>query len=139
MSEYTTVNILMVDDDSIDVEMFRRSLKHNRIANPLHVACDGEEAIAMLRERKIEKPLLIVLDLNMPRMNGIEFLHELRADDVYKDSIVFVMTTSDADKDKVEAYNFNIAGYMVKSELGENFIGAVNLLDQYWNTIQLPT
>ena len=138
MKNYQTVSILMVDDDSIDVEMFRRSLERHKITNPLYLAQDGEEALSMLKDEAVPKPLIIVLDLNMPRMDGIEFLQALRQDEQYQDSVVFVMTTSNADSDKVEAYNFNVAGYMVKSELGENFLDAVNLIDRYWKTIQLP-
>ena len=138
MNNYETVNLLMVDDDSVDVKMFERSLKQHRITNPLHVACDGEEAMEMLKNNQIPKPLIIILDLNMPRMNGIEFLQELRCNSGYQETVVFVMTTSNAEADKVEAYNFNVAGYMVKSELGDNFLNAIDLIDRYWKTIQLP-
>jgi CheY-like chemotaxis protein len=138
MNNYETVNLLMVDDDSVDVKMFERSLKQHRITNPLHVACDGEEAMEMLKNNQIPKPLIIILDLNMPRMNGIEFLQELRCNSGYQETVVFVMTTSNAEADKVEAYNFNVAGYMVKSELGDNFLHAIDLIDRYWKTIQLP-
>lgn len=139
MQDYKTVNILMVDDDAIDVKTFKRSLAASRISNPLHTACDGVEALELLKSGLVDKPLLIILDLNMPRMNGIEFLKELRQDPKYRDSVVFVMTTSDADEDKVEAYNFNVAGYMVKSEIGNSFLPAVDLIDQFWKTIQLPS
>lgn len=138
MENYQTVSILMVDDDNVDVKTFKRSLAKHRIGNPLHVACDGVEALELLQSGHINKPLLIILDLNMPRMSGIEFLAELRQDAKYRDSVVFVMTTSDADADKVEAYNFNVAGYMVKSDIGDNFLPAIDLIDQYWKTIQLP-
>ena len=139
IDDYKTVNLLMVDDDSIDVKMFKRSLAEHRIGNPLYTAADGEEALEIIKESKIPKPLVIILDLNMPKMGGIEFLAELRQDENYRDTVVFVMTTSDADADRVEAYNFNVAGYMVKSELGDSFLKAIDLLDQYWKTIQLPT
>lgn len=139
MQNYNTVNILMVEDDSLDVQVFKRSLSKHKIANPLFVAKDGQDALEKLQTKEISKPLIIILDLNMPRMNGIEFLAALRKDEDYKDSIVFVMTTSDADADKVEAYNYNVAGYMVKSELGQNFLNAIDMLDRYWKTIQLPT
>lgn len=139
MQNYDTVNILMVEDDSLDVQVFKRSLSKHKIANPLFVAKDGQDALEKLQTKEISKPLIIILDLNMPRMNGIEFLAALREDEDYKDSIVFVMTTSDADADKIEAYNYNVAGYMVKSELGQNFLNAIDMLDRYWKTIQLPT
>lgn len=138
MEEYNTVSILMVDDDSLDVELFKRSLKKNKIANPLVVAHDGLDALEALESGRVKKPFLVVLDLNMPRMNGIEFLQEIRKSEQFNDSIVFVMTTSNDDQDRVNAYNLNVAGYMVKSEIGSSFLSAINLLDNYWKTIQLP-
>lgn len=133
-----SVNILMVDDDSIDVKMFQRSLLQQQLNHPVYVACNGEEALNVLRAGKIPKPLLIMLDLNMPKMNGIEFLRELRQDRQFHDSVVFVMTTSNADTDKLEAYRFNIAGYMIKSELGDNMLRAVELINCYSKAVRLP-
>ena len=138
MQHYETVNILMVDDDTVDIKLFQRALKARRISNPLFFAGDGQEALELLNSGQISKPLIIILDINMPRMNGIEFLSKLRQHKTFKDSIVFVMTTSDAESDRDDAYSHHIAGYIVKSDLGENFLKAVDMLDIYQNTIQLP-
>jgi len=92
MPEHCEVNFLLVEDDAIDVRFIRKTFQTHKITNPLHVACDGVEALEMLRgdggRERIPRPYLILLDLNMPRMNGIQFLKELRADSTLCDSIV---------------------------------------------------
>ena len=137
-----TVQILLVEDDDVDVEGVKRAFTKQRIANPIHVARDGLEALAKLRgsdtEPALARPYLILLDLNMPRMNGIEFLQQLRNDSKLHDSVVFVLTTSDTDRDKVAAYEQHIAGYLVKSKVGEDFVHLVNMLDHYWRYVELP-
>ncbi len=137
------VSILMVEDDPLDVEIFQRSLHSNRIANHLCHAIDGVEALEVLRgqhpSKEITRPYLILMDINMPRMDGIECLREIRSDDELKDSTVFIMTTSSSDEDIYEAYNLNVAGYMVKSDLGLHFIKTVEMLDRYCHAIVLPT
>lgn len=109
------LNILLVEDDEVAVMNVRRAFRKANISNPLFVAGDGVEALEMLRGGEV--PLsgrLVLLDLNMPRMNGIEFLRELRADPELSRTPVVVLTTSDAERDKVEAYNLNAAGYLLK-------------------------
>lgn len=136
------VNILMVDDDSLDVESFRRALSKNKIINPFVHASDGVEALEIIRgkhkEKEISKPFLVLMDINMPRMNGIECVRELRNDPETNDTVVFVMTTSSDERDLYEAYDLNVAGYMVKSDLGSNFIRSIEMLDKYFNAIVLP-
>ena len=135
------VNILLVEDHAIDAEAIERAFRDARIANPIYVARDGVEALAALRgdgAKPIPRPYLILLDLNMPRMNGIEFLRELREDEQLKSSIVFVLTSSDDDRDKSAAYKRQIAGYMVKSRAGEDFMDLIKLLDHYWRVIEFP-
>ena len=142
MTNAREVTILMIEDDSLDVEIFRRSLNNHKIANPFVTAKDGVEGLAILRGegglQPLARPYLIILDINMPRMNGIEFLQELRADKRLHDSIVFVMTTSSDERDRYDAYNLNVAGYMVKSDLGGSFINAIAMLDHYWKVIHFP-
>lgn len=136
------VTVLMVDDDDIDRRAFQRSFEKMKISNPLKFARDGLEAFEILRSKEgvsVDRPYLIVLDLNMPRMNGHEFLKELRSDKRLKDSVVFVMTTSSHEEDIAEAYNMNIAGYVVKGDMGSSFAKAVELLDHYWRIIELPS
>ena len=136
------VTILLVEDDEVDVRAIHRGLDKQRIANPVVPACDGLEALQLLRgeggRAKVPRPYLILLDLNMPRMNGIQFLQELRRDPALSDSIVFVLTTSAAEEDQVAAYKAHIAGYLVKSDAGENFLKAIQLLDKYVITVQFP-
>src|SRR5688500_18063224 len=106
------LNILLVEDDELDVMNVERAFKKNNIVNPLHIAGNGVEALEMLRGEGIPKDRrLILLDLNMPRMGGIEFLKELRADPDLKATTVVVLTTSDEERDKVNAYDLNVAGY----------------------------
>ena len=142
MSEARTVQILLVEDDEIDAEAVRRAFHRLRIANPIHEARNGLEALARLRGTDgappLERPYLVLLDLNMPRMNGIEFLHAIRSDPELAHSIVFVLTTSDDDRDKLRAYDKNVAGYLVKSKVGEDFTNLVSLIDHFWRYVEFP-
>ena len=137
------VNILLVDDDNVDAKAVQRAFKRAKIANPLYLARDGVEGLDMLRggggHTPLAKPYIIILDLNMPRMNGIEFLAELREDPNHRDAIVFVLTTSQADEDRAASYDKHVAGYLVKSNVGDGFLDLVELLDRYWSIVQLPS
>ncbi|MBK6641684.1 MAG: response regulator [Bacteroidia bacterium] len=137
------VNILLVEDDSVDVMNVQRAFKKNNIQNPLYLAKNGLEGLAMLRgtdgqEMIRPRPQIILLDLNMPQMNGLEFLKELRSDPELKSISVFVMTTSKDDKDRFEAYNLNVAGYIIKPVSFEKFVEAVSILDSYWKLCEQP-
>ena len=138
----TEVNILLVEDDEVDVMAVTRTFKELKIANPFHRAADGIEALEMLRgengKKKILHPLIILLDLNMPRMGGLEFLDELRKDRKLQRTIVFVMTTSAAEEDRVRAYNKCIAGYVLKHSPAHTFLDAVTMLEHYWRVIEFP-
>ena len=137
------LNILLVDDDELDVMNVQRAFKKNKIANPLYVATNGLEALEMLRGTGDRPPVpddrrLILLDLNMPRMGGIEFLREVRADDSLKHITVVVLTTSDEERDKVDAYNLNVAGYIVKPVTLGSFVEIMATLNKYWTVNELP-
>jgi CheY-like chemotaxis protein len=136
------VQIVVVDDDTVDIESVKRALAKRRIANPVSVFQDGRTALDSLRRRDngaaIAQPYLILLDLNMPRMNGVEFLRELRADPAIQNSVVFVLTTSSSEKDIVESYALNVAGYIVKSHVGPDFVHLLDLLGCYWRVVELP-
>ena len=121
-----TVQLLHVEDDTLCLIGLNRAFKAAKIANPVSFAHDGIEALEMLRgtngRPRLPRPYLILLDLNMPRMDGIELLHELRKDEELKKSIVFIMTTSGADEDKVKAYNLGVAGYILKTNPANAFL-----------------
>jgi CheY-like chemotaxis protein len=139
---HRTITILLIDDDAIDVIAIRRSFWQLKIANPLVVARNGLEALDILRgdnsHAKLEAPYLILLDLNMPRMGGIEFLDELRRDPALRRTLVFVMTTSTADEDRERAYEKNIAGYVMKPGPGDGFAATIGALESYWRAIEFP-
>jgi len=136
------VGILLVEDDEVDQLAIKRAFNKMKIKNPLIIAEDGQDAIEQLRAMNggdLHRPYLIILDLNMPRMNGFEFLEAIRNDKDLLDSVVFVLTTSKDEKDKLEAYNQNIAGYMVKGDLAsKNYQGALQMLEHYWRVVELP-
>jgi CheY-like chemotaxis protein len=137
-----TVTILLVEDDKVDRMAIRRALRNLKIANPVVEANHGIEALEYLRgeagREKVESPCLILLDLKMPRMGGIEFLEVLRSDPALRRLVVFVMTTSSNEEDRMQAYDRNIAGYIVKERIGHEFIEAISMLAHYWRVIQLP-
>jgi CheY-like chemotaxis protein len=141
ISNTQKIEILVVEDDDIDAKGITRAIEKLQIANPVTRVRDGSEALALLRNengQSINRPYLILLDINMPRMNGLELLEELRSDEHLKDSIVFVLTTSRAAEDKVAAFKHNVAGYMVKSNLEEGYISALKLIEHYWRIVELP-
>ena len=137
-----TVNLLLVDDDEVDVQGLKRAFAKSRIGNPITVARDGIEALEFLRcengRPQLPKPHLILLDLNMPRMNGLEFLEAIRADEDLKRSVVFMITTSKAEEDKARAYDQHVAGYIVKQDPANTFMQAVALMEHYWKIVEFP-
>jgi len=136
------LTILLVEDDDVAAESVMRSLNKPTVPFPIVWAEDGLAALSILRAqdptRHIQRPLVVLLDLNMPRMNGFEFLQELRSDPDLRDEVVFVLTTSDADADRTRAYHEQIAGYMVKSAVGPQFAKLVQLLLSYASAVRLP-
>lgn len=137
------VSILLVEDDDVDAMNVKRAFKKVNISNPLHHAENGLQALNMLRgtegEAKLTPtPKIILLDINMPRMNGIEFLHELRKDPDLHPLSVVVLTTSNEERDKIAAYHLNVAGYILKPVEPEKFISAVTTLNMYWTLIEMP-
>lgn len=131
------VNILLVEDDEVDVMNVKRAFSKNNIKNELYVAGNGVEALEMLRTVIVPLPRIIILDINMPKMNGIEFLKVLREDDNLKNISVFVMTTSNEDSDKINAYNLNVAGYILKPLSFEKFITSVATLKNFWSLCEM--
>ncbi len=137
-----TVQILLLEDDEVDTIAVKRAFANLRIVNPLHCARDGVEGLAMLSGTDgydaVPSPYLIILDINMPRMNGIEFLTNLRSDPLHRRAIVFVLTTSNADRDRIAAYDNNVAGYILKSRFEDDFVEVVRFIDTYWRIIEFP-
>jgi len=133
------LNILLVEDDQVDVMNVKRAFDRNRIVNPLYIAGNGIDALRMLRENEVPAGRRIVLlDLNMPRMNGIEFLRELRADPQLQHTPVIVLTTSNDERDKIDAYNLNVAGYLLKPVTFVNFVEVMAALNKYWTLVEFP-
>jgi CheY-like chemotaxis protein len=133
------LNILLVEDDEVDVMNVRRAFERNNVSNPLYVAGNGLEALEMLRNGTVPaERRLILLDLNMPKMNGIEFLQALRADPELASSSVVVLTTSNDDQDKIDAYNLNVAGYLLKPVTFSNFCERMVTLNKYWTLVEMP-
>ena len=139
--EVNGVTLLLVEDDLVDAEAIQRAFRQQRIANPFVVVPDGVEALATLRGQRdvtVPHPYVVLLDINMPRMNGLEFLRALRADPELSRTVVFVLTTSDREEDKVAAYENHVAGYILKSRAGEDFLEVIRLLRVYWRLVEFP-
>ncbi len=136
--------ILLVEDDDIDTENILRAFKKNKMVNPIYAVENGEEALDYLRNQgrftdpeKSPRPGIILLDINMPIMNGIEFLKIVKADDDLKSIPVVVLTTSREESDRVESFKLSVAGYIVKPVEFENFVVAVKTIDVYWTLSEL--
>lgn len=137
------VTILLVEDDDVDVDVdameIKRAFKRQRIGSHVVRACDGLQALEILKYEGVDTPIIILLDLQMPRMNGLEFLEAIRQNPKYASSIVVVLTTSKADEDLVSSYKHNIAGYFLKDSAGDEFLDIVNLLDCYSKVAHFPS
>jgi CheY-like chemotaxis protein len=133
------LNVLLVEDDEVDIMNVRRAFQKNHITNPLYLASNGLEGLEMLRGGAIPRDRRIVLlDLNMPKMNGIEFLREVRRDPELNPTPVIVLTTSNDERDRIEAYNLNVAGYILKPVTFSNFCEVMVALNKYWALVELP-
>ena len=135
------VSLFVVEDDDIDFLTIERSLAKKRISNPVVRANDGEKALKMLIDGDVPSPFVILLDLQMPRMNGIEFLTQLRKNPIYSrfhDSVVFVLSSSEDEKDIVNSYQHYVAGYFVKEHTGDGFLDIADVLGGYWKIVHLP-
>ncbi len=130
--------ILIIDDDIVDTKVMLKALKKSKISNEIICAENGEEGLEILRKHQDEKTFVVLLDLNMPRMDGHEFLETIRADHNLKSTIVFVVTTSNDDIDKWKAYQKNISGYILKENVAEDFIKKIIMLDYFLLAVELP-
>ena len=133
------INILLVEDDQVDVMNVQRAFKKANILNPLFIAGNGLEGLEMLRSDRLPRDRrLVLLDLNMPKMNGLEFLRTLRGDPALLATPVVVLTTSNDDRDRIEAYNLNVAGYLLKPVTFGNFVEVMAALNRYWTLVEMP-
>ena len=133
------LNILLVDDDEVDVMNVQRAFKKANITNPLYVAGNGIEALEMLRGPILPRERrLVLLDINMPKMNGIELLREVRKDPLLKALCVVVLTTSNEDRDRIDAYQLNVAGYLLKPVTFIDFVDVMSTLTKYWTLMEMP-
>jgi len=135
---YKEATLFIVDDDDIDAIALERALRKLRLLNTVIRARDGREALDLLRAGKVSSPYMILLDLNMPRMNGLEFLESLRTDPLLTHAVVFVLTTSKSDEDLVAAYRQHVAGYVFKQHMDRDFLEVVGLIEHYWRLVELP-
>lgn len=139
MGDERALTILLVDDDEVDVMTVKRAFTKANITNKVYVATDGVEALEMLRGPDLPTTRRIVLlDLNMPRMNGIELLREVRKDPQLAGLTVVVLTTSNEDRDRVEAFQLNVAGYLLKPVTFSEFAEVMAALNKYWTLMELP-
>lgn len=137
------MHILIVEDEELDVIALKRAFKKHQVSNEVTVASNGAEALAALRGQSpehdlIPTPVLVLLDINMPRMNGLEFLEELRSDSILKRIPVLVLTTSDEHRDIQAAYRLGISGYTLKQNVGEDFEKLITLLKAYEEIVRFP-
>jgi len=130
--------ILLVEDDLVDQMTVKRCFKELNISNRLIIANNGEEALFYLNDKKYQKPAIILLDINMPKMNGIEFLGIVKNDDELKKIPVIVLSTSKADSDWVDSFNLGVSGYMVKPMDYKKFIDVIKTIHMYWSLSELP-
>lgn len=130
--------ILLVEDDEIDVMTIQRALKILKVTNPIHVANNGEEALAQLRNPELQLPCIILLDLNMPRMGGLEFMTIAKADEKLRSIPIVVLTSSREEQDRIASFDKSVAGYMVKPVDDEQFVAVVKTIDLYWTLSELP-
>ncbi len=125
-------HILLIEDDDVDTMTVRRALKDLGASHPLDCATNGEEGLVFLRDPANVRPGLILLDLNMPRMSGVEFLAEMKADPALKHIPVVVLTTSKEESDRVVSFQHSVAGYMVKPVDYRQFVEIMRVIRDYW-------
>lgn len=136
------LKILLVEDDNGDAKAVLRAFRQVRIANEITRAVDGVEALDFLRgtdgKDRITPPFVLLADINMPRMNGIELVRELRRDPELSSAVVFFLTTSSHEQDIDAAYGLNAAGYIVKETAGRDFLQLVDMVGRYWRLVEFP-
>jgi len=133
-----TKPILLVEDDHVDAMMVKRALRDLKVTNPLVHSKNGKEALEYLRDENNKQPCVILLDLNMPETNGVEFLRALKADESLKLTPVVVLTVSTEERDVIESFNLSVAGYIIKPVDYKKFVEAIRTVALYWTLSELP-
>ncbi len=135
----TSRPVLLVEDDDVDAMTVKRALKDLNVTNPLVHKVNGEEALEYLKVHQNNgKPCLVLLDLNMPKMNGIEFLTVIKENGELRSIPVVVLTTSREQQDKIASFKLSVAGYMLKSVDYHKFVDTIRTIDLYWTLSELP-
>ncbi len=135
---HNTIPTLLVEDDQVDVMTVKRAIKELGVPNALEVVRNGVEALKFLREEKKKKTCLILLDLNMPKMNGLEFIKELKNDPVLQKCPIIVLTTSNEQQDKQDCFRLSVAGYFVKPVDYFEFVKVIKIITDYWTVSEFP-
>ena len=130
--------ILLVEDDSVDALTVKRALADLKVTNTLIHKPNGEEALKYLTDTANPRPCIILLDLNMPKMNGIEFLRHVKTNDSLKKIPVVILTTSKDEQDIIETFQLNVAGYMIKAVDYKKFVETIRAVDLYWTLSEMP-
>lgn len=131
--------ILLVEDDEVDIMTVRRAMTDLKVVNALDVTRNGEEALQHLEHPDRTKPCIILLDLNMPRMNGIDFLRQREKIPALRAIPVVVLTSSREEQDMVQSFSLGVAGYMVKPVDYRQFVETIRVIDLYWTLSQFPS
>jgi CheY-like chemotaxis protein len=136
------VTILLVEDDDVDAATVARGLSDARIANRLVRAHDGVEALEILQgthgKQKLRPPYVLLVDIRMPRLDGLGLVRAIRANPALQRTVIFMLTTSDSDRDRMAAYNEHVAGYIVKTSAAEQFSRLALMLEYYLLIVELP-
>jgi CheY-like chemotaxis protein len=140
--EISAIKILLVEDDDIDAATVMRGLSAAKIANPVVRARDGVEALEILRgsngREKLQPPYVLLVDIRMPRLDGLGLIREIRNTPALQRSVIFVLTTSDSERDRAAAYDGHVAGYIVKSQTSQQFLQLARMLEYYLLIVSPP-
>lgn len=132
------VTLFIVEDDEIDFMTIERTMKRMQSNNPVIRAVDGQAALDQLHAKQIHRPFVMLLDLKIPKISGLELLKLLRKMPDFKDTVVFILSSSSDEKDIKASYQQNVAGYFVKSDIDNEFTDILTLLHGYWRTAHIP-
>jgi CheY-like chemotaxis protein len=136
------VSILLVEDDDVDALAVTRGLTAAKISNPVVRVRDGLEALEILLgtegKEKLRPPYVLLVDIRLPRLDGLSLVRKIRANKELQRSVIFILTTSDSDRDLTAAYDAHVAGYIIKSSIGDQFSRVAKMIEYYLSIISLP-